>query len=339
MSERIDPVAAAKRISVPLYSDILAKIKSRYPKARNLNPVDREIARLQVVYNILMDKTSFVRDLVKLLDSLHPFYWRLIEIEFDRQDIHKAIKCVSRARKISTDLWNKYRYLILASESRGELKRVSTEARGRIMSSIKKCSRGLGLLRDLVIFLQHLPYIDPFLDTVIIAGPPSSGKSTLVRSVSNAKPKVSPYPFTTKTIHIGHYTIGDQKIQVIDTPGILDRDPSEMNQVEKRAAAALTELDGVIVFLLDPSSDAYMELEQQISLAKRIRSLVPNKPMIAFINKIDVAEPSLLDKARRLSQEAAKTGVFDGIMEGVASEPASARKIIEAAVAMKTRGV
>jgi len=330
--ERIkDPASIAKKIHVPTYDELLERIKSRYPKSAR-TAYDLEMARIQATHDIAISKTNFVRDLARLLDSLHPFYWRLIEVDFNPKDIHKAIACISRARKLSSRLFEKYRFHLMAAENRRELARVSSEARGRILSLYKKCRKSLDLLRNLVVFIQHLPAIDPEVETLIIAGAPSTGKSTLVRSLSRAKPEVAPYPFTTRNIHIGHFQLdcGDETrlIQVIDTPGILDRPPEEMNPVERRAVAALEELPGRILFLVDASPTPYMSLEEQFKLLRRIRSLIRTKPLYVGVNKIDTATKETLDRAVKLAKDTVDKGIAASYTLLVAADACSARKAV-----------
>ncbi|MCE4598817.1 MAG: 50S ribosome-binding GTPase [Desulfurococcales archaeon] len=331
-----DPASVAKKIHVPLYDEVLGRIKSRYPRGgRSL--FEREMSRLQAVYDIAISRTNFIRDLVRLLDGLHPFYWRLVEIEFDRSKVREAIKCVSKARKVSSMLWEKYRFRLMAAEDKRELLKISSEARGRILSPYRKCRKSFELLRSLVVFIQKLPAIDTSLPTVMVAGAPSTGKSTIVRNVSRAVPKVAQYPFTTTTIHVGHYTTGDLKIQVIDTPGLLDRDPSEMNPIERRAVAALTELDGVILYLLDPTETAYMSLERQYKLLLNVRRLVPRKPVYIAINKIDQAQRTSLDRARKIAELAVEKNLAGGYMLIKGINPADARAAIREAIKLITK--
>ncbi len=307
----------------------MERIRSRYPKGRGLKPVDREITRLQTIRNIIIDRTSFIKQLVRLLDNLHPFYWRLIEIEFNRDEIHKAISCVSKSRKLISSFWDKYRFLLLASETPRELRRTSTEARGRMMSSIKRCSKGLELLRSLVVFLQHLPSINPEIPTIIVAGPPSTGKSTLIKTVSTASPQVAPYPFTTKNIHIGHYTYKDTRIQLIDTPGILDRSPDEMNQVERRAVAALKEIPGAILYLVDPTPTSYMPLQDQFRLLAKIHRYTGGKPHYIAVNKVDEAPDDTLREAEGLAKMMIGKGLARKYYHMVAKDHSSASQVVD----------
>jgi len=309
-----------------MYSEILERIRSRYP--RKGRPIDREIARIQTVRNIIIDKTNFVRDLVRLLDNLHPFYWRLIEIEYDRRKIHDAISCISKSRRLVSSFWEKYRILLLASETPRELKRTSEEARGRMLSTIKRCSRGLELLRSLVVFLQHLPSINPGIPTIIIAGPPSTGKSTLVRQASSGKPEVAPYPFTTKNIHIGHTILMGRRIQLIDTPGLLDRSPDEMNPIERRAVAALTELEGPILYLIDPTPTAYMGLDEQYRLFIKIHRYTGGKAHYLGINKVDAAPSGLVEMAEEKARDMVDRGLAEGYYKLSAVKAEDARRVV-----------
>ena len=328
-----DPASIAKKIHVPTYDEILEKIRARYPRGGK-TLYEKQLATLQKTYDIAISKTDFVRSLTRLLDSLHPFYWRLIEIDFDKDKVHKAISCVSKARKLASKFYDKYRFLLLAAEDKRELLRVASEGRGRILSVFKKCRRELGYLRDLVIFIQKLPGIDPGLPTIIVAGAPSSGKSTLVRNVSRAQPRVAAYPFTTTTIHIGHAKVGGRVIQVIDTPGLLDRPVEEMNDVERRAVAALRELDGLVLFLFDVSSDAYMDVERQFKLLLNIIKLIKNKNVIVGFNKIDKAEPSEYERAKALVSRLVESGAVRGTLTlSAISREQAARAIREIAEA------
>ncbi len=322
-----DPAAIAKKIHVPTYDEILERIKSRYPR-RGKTLFDREMARLQATFDIAISKTDFIRDLTRLLDSLHPFYWRIIEIDFDKRKIRDSLRCISRARRVSREFYDKYRIHLMAAENKRELFKAGSEARGRILSLYKKCRRSLDYLRNLVIFIQHLPGIEAELPTIIVAGAPSTGKSTFIRSVSRAQPKVAPYPFTTTSIHIGHAYVEDDKIQVIDTPGLLDRDINEMNPVERRAIAALKELPGVVLFLIDVSGDRYMSIARQFNLLNTVKELIEDKQIIIGINKIDIADRDSLKEALDYASRELDNGAISEYIELIASDKSSAYNVI-----------
>jgi len=57
---------------------------------------------------------------------------------------------------------------------------------------------------------------------VVIIGPPNSGKSKLLSSLTRAAPEVAPYPFTTQIPHVGMMDFEDIKIQIVDTPPITE---------------------------------------------------------------------------------------------------------------------
>ena len=60
------------------------------------------------------------------------------------------------------------------------------------------------------------------LSDVGIIGMPNAGKSTFLRTITNAKPKVASYPFTTINPVLGVITVQDNEITIADIPGLIE---------------------------------------------------------------------------------------------------------------------
>ena len=167
---------------------------------------------------------------------------------------------------------------------------IQKQAYGRIASVVNKIKPNLDFLDFAKQNLRNMPTIDFDATTIVIAGFPNVGKSTLLTQLSSADPQVANYPFTTKGIQIGHTEMRWKHIQIIDTPGLLDRPVLEMNDIEMNAIVALEHLADAILFIFDASETCGFHLDNQYNLLKQIEKIFSEIPIVYLFNKMDLVK-------------------------------------------------
>lgn len=90
---------------------------------------------------------------------------------------------------------------------------------------------------------------------IVILGPPNSGKSSILAALTNARPEIAEYPFTTTLPQAGMMNFEDIQFQLVDTPPIVPWNPE--SQINSRVLGLARNADALmIVFGLD---DEFME--------------------------------------------------------------------------------
>ena len=161
---------------------------------------------------------------------------------------------------------------------------------GRLSSFVREVDPDVARLRDVARFLKDRPRLDPGTPTLVIAGFPNVGKSSLVGRLSSARPKIAPYPFTTLSIQVGHADLGFDRLQVLDTPGVLGR-PGRANPAETEARTAVRRAATVVLFVIDPSGTSGYTVEEQERLLARWHEEFPELRIVAVDTKSDLASP------------------------------------------------
>jgi GTP-binding protein len=132
------------------------------------------------------------------------------------------------------------------------------------------------------------------LADVGLLGMPNAGKSTFIRAVSNARPKVADYPFTTLHPNLGVVRATDTVDFVIaDVPGLIEgaADGAGLGtQFLKHLARTRVLLHLVDIAPYDPAIDPVKEARAIVAELKKYDPALHAKPRWLVLNKADLIE-------------------------------------------------
>ncbi len=253
-------------------------------------------AKIDSVYQTINYTLENYIDNFPSLGRLPEFYSQLIDILIGLGRLKKALGALDWCAKTVKRIAKANKSQIMRSKSEQFIASKQSAAYGRIASVVQQIAPELRFLDDARRKLQEIPAIDVALGTIVVAGYPNVGKSMLVKDISTAEPEIAPYPFTTKGILVGHFKADRRRFQIVDTPGLLDRNIEERNDIERMAIVALENLADVIIFMLDPTETCGYSMEKQERLLSEIKRIFDATPIFEAENKYDVAKEMHIEK-------------------------------------------
>lgn len=155
-----------------------------------------------------------------------------------------------------------------------------------------------------------------------LAGFPNAGKSTLLTRVSNARPKVAAYPFTTLSPHLGIVSHKGRDFVMADVPGLIEG-ASEGKGLGDDFLRHV-ERTRVLLHLVDPAGfkgagpiEGVKVIEAELKAYSR---LLGDKPKLLVVSKADL--PEAAEVARRLKARYRSRKVY--LISGATGEGVSA---------------
>lgn len=123
------------------------------------------------------------------------------------------------------------------------------------------------------------------MSTILLAGNPNCGKTTLFNALTGNNNRVGNWPGVTVEKKSGYFFVHDQRLELIDLPGVYSLASAKgASQDEQIAAQAITTLDvDLIINVIDAC-----HLERHLYLTTQLLEL--GKPLIVVLNMMDIAE-------------------------------------------------
>tara|TARA_B100002051_G_scaffold79790_1_gene76287 strand:+ start:7510 stop:8478 length:969 start_codon:yes stop_codon:yes gene_type:complete len=243
-------------------------------------------------------------------DNIHPFDRSIIDLTVGVDKLRKSLGASDWARKEVLMIGNKYVPKARARKSAEETMRIMSEAYTKMTNIVRQIEKNLNFLISARSIFRNIPNVNNEKPLAVFAGAPNVGKSSLIGAISTGKPEVKSYPFTTKGVSLGHIKAKYDIIQVMDTPGLLDRPNSDRNDMEKQGIAALDHLEPIIVFLTDLSGTSGYSVETQESLHEELKGKYSKYRWIDVYSKSDLEAESELTYSESVSVSVmTKTGL------------------------------
>ena len=167
-----------------------------------------------------------------------------------------------------------------------------------------------------------------------IVGVPNAGKSTLLSVLTNARPKIAAYPFTTIEPNLGVAEVdADTTVVLADIPGLVEGAAQGVGLGHDFLRHI--QRTRILIHLLDGLSDDPLEdFDQSNTELGLFDPNLPKKPQIVALNKID--QPEVLERWPKIKKELKKRGIVSMAISALARTDTRALLLKAAAILAET---
>ena len=155
-----------------------------------------------------------------------------------------------------------------------------------------------------------------------LVGYPNAGKSSLLAAISNSKPAIAAYLFTTLSPNLGVVIRDEERFTMADIPGIIEgAHEGKGLGLDFLRHISRTRL---LVYVVDATEDVLATLR---SLQHELHSFDPellHRPAVVFINKTDMVDTESVEASVLAAQE-----IGLPILSGSTFEPATLQGVVE----------
>jgi len=168
-----------------------------------------------------------------------------------------------------------------------------------------------------------------------LLGLPNAGKSTFLAAVSNARPKIADYPFTTLHPNLGVVPIDGTEIVIADIPGLIEG-AHEGKGIGDRFLGHVERCSALLHIVDGTSEDPVADYKVILREIEKYPAALLDKPRVTVVNKLDAGgEDYMRDVAAELAAAGAEAPlVMSGVSgAGVQDVLRALRALIDARVA------
>ncbi len=143
-----------------------------------------------------------------------------------------------------------------------------------------------------------------------LVGLPNAGKSTLIQSLTNVRPKIADYPFTTLIPNLGVMEWRDRSIVIEDVPGLIEW-ASEWKWLGFQFLRHIDRCQ-LIIHLLDASHGEEAMISNYLTIRKELENWseeMKNKEELIILSKADICDSEMLEEMKKAFEKATKKKV------------------------------
>lgn len=277
-----------------------------------------ECVRMNVIKDSLINDLQRIRRAFPMYNDLNEFYQEIFKCFIDFDMYKKSLGAIMWAENKIAHIFKIQNSQMKRKEKTNDIMTVRNVFLARLSSIMKQIQPNLEFLDKSRKNLKEIPNFKPNMFTVAIAGFPNVGKSTLLSKMTDSKPEINSYAFTTKGLMIGF--LFDElnknkkklkdieieevdgksrkkrndiiKIQMVDTPGTLNRD-EKINRIEKMAKLVLEKLSDLVVYVFDLTETSY-PISDQLKLYRDLEK--EGRKILVYFSKSDLMEENIIEK-------------------------------------------